>query len=76
MMSYLTSHGWDLSPWVGEVSMLGTRMDPILKGAWAWDQVIWAAGGLMGATLLAAFLPARRVAWMRLVAALNAPTEG
>jgi ABC-type lipoprotein release transport system permease subunit len=76
IMSYLTSHGCDLSPWVGEVSMLGTRMDPILKGAWAWDQVVWAAAGLIGATLLAAFLPARRVAWMQLVTALTAPTEG
>jgi ABC-type lipoprotein release transport system permease subunit len=76
MMSYLTLHGWDLSRWVGEVSMLGTRMDPVLKGAWAWDQVFWAAAGLTAATLLAAFMPARRVAWMQPVTALTAPTEG
>ncbi len=76
IMSYLTTHGWDLSQWVGEVSMLGTRMDPILKGAWSWGQVGWAAAGLIAATLLAAFLPARRVAWMQPVAALAAPTEG
>ena len=76
MMSYLTAHGLDLSGWVGEVSMLGVRMDPILKGAWAWDQVIWAAVGLITAALVAALLPARRVTRLQPVAALTAPTEG
>jgi ABC-type lipoprotein release transport system permease subunit len=76
IMSYLTTHGWDLSRWIGEMSMLGTRMDPVLKGAWAWDQVALAGSGLTIAALLAALLPARRVAWMPPVAALSAPTEG
>jgi ABC-type lipoprotein release transport system permease subunit len=76
IMSYLTTHGWDLSPWIGEVSMLGARMDPVLRASWVWDQVLWAALGLAAATLLASFLPARRVAWMQPVAALTAPTGG
>ncbi len=76
LMYYMTTHGWDLSRWVGEMEMLGTRMDPVLKGAWAWDQVALAAAGLILAALLAAIVPARRAAWMQPVAALSAPTEG
>ena len=76
IMSHMTTRGWDLSGWVGEMAMLGTRMDPVLKGAWAWDQVALAASGLILAALLAAVVPARRVAWMQPVAALSAPTEG
>ncbi len=75
MMSYLTTHGWDLSQWVGEMSMLNTRMDPVIRGSWQWDQVLWAAAGLTIATLLAAVFPARRVAWKKPVEALSAPTE-
>jgi len=76
MMSYLTTHGWDLSRWVGEMAMLGTRMDPVLIAAWNRHQVALAAGGLFAASLLAAIVPARRAAWMHPVRALTAPTEG
>jgi ABC-type lipoprotein release transport system permease subunit len=76
VMAYLTSHGLDLSRWIGEVSMLGARMDPVLKGVWVWRQVLQAGAGLTVASLLAAFLPARRVAWMEPVEALSAPAEG
>jgi len=76
VMLQMTTQGWDLSLWVGEMSMLGTHMDPVLKGSWAWHQVIWGAVGLAVSSLLAAFLPARRVAWMQPVKALSAPTEG
>jgi len=40
-MSYLTTQGLDLSRWMGELSMMGTRMDPILKASWGWDYVLW-----------------------------------
>ncbi len=76
VMSYLTTHGWDLTRWTGELSMLGTRMDPVLKAVWAWDQVFRSAFALTLASLLAAVLPARRAAYMDPVQALGAPTEG
>jgi ABC-type lipoprotein release transport system permease subunit len=76
IMADLISRGWDLSRWIGEMSMIDTRMDPVLQGAWAWDHVISAGLGLVLATLLAAFFPARRAAWMNPVEALTAPTEG
>jgi ABC-type lipoprotein release transport system permease subunit len=76
LMSYLSTQGLDLSRWIGEMSMLGTRMDPVLKCVWVWKQVFWAGAGLMLAALLAALIPARRAAWMQPVTALSAPTEG
>ena len=75
-MSYLTTQGLDLSRWMGELSMLGTRMDPVLKASWGWDYVIWAALGLLLATLLAALFPAVKAARLNPVQALSAPVEG
>ncbi len=75
-MSYLTSQGLDLSRWMGELSMLGTRMDPVLKAAWGWDYILWSALGLILATVLAAFFPALRAARLNPVQALSAPVEG
>ncbi|MFB3141209.1 MAG: ABC transporter permease [Acidobacteriota bacterium] len=75
-MSYLTTQGLDLSTWIGELSMLGTRMDPVLKASWGWDYVIWSALGLLLATLLAALFPAVKAARLNPVQALSAPVEG
>jgi len=75
-MSYLTTQGLDLSRWMGELSMLGTRMDPVLKASWSWDYVIWSALGLLLATLLAALFPAVKAARLNPVQALSAPVEG
>ena len=75
-MSYLTSQGLDLTRWIGELSMLGTRMDPVLKAAWGWDYVLWSALALLVSTLLAAFFPALRAARLNPVQALAAPVEG
>ena len=75
-MSYLTTQGLDLSRWMGELSMLGTRIDPVLKASWGWDYVLWSALGLLLATLLAAFFPAVKAARLNPVQALSAPVEG
>ncbi|MCZ6878867.1 MAG: ABC transporter permease [Acidobacteria bacterium] len=75
-MSYLTTQGLDLSRWMGELSMFGTRMDPILKASWGWDYVLWSALGLLLATFFAALFPAVKAARLNPVQALSAPVEG
>ena len=75
-MSYLSTQGLDLSRWMGELSMLETRMDPVLKASWGWDYVLWSALGLLLAVLLAALFPAVKAARLNPVQALSAPVEG
>ncbi len=75
-MDHLASEGLDLTRWMGEFSMLETRMDPVLKAIWAWEQVLRGAFGLMVAVWVATLLPARRAARMNAVEALRAPAEG
>ena len=75
-MSYLMVTGLDLSRWTGELTMLGSRMDPVLRATWAWESVGWSALGLLAATLIAALIPARRAAFMRPFEAMTAPVEG
>jgi ABC-type lipoprotein release transport system permease subunit len=75
VMLHFTTRGWDLSRWMGEMTMMNTRVDPVIHGVWVWDQVLWAAIGLTMATLVAAFLPARRSVAIQPVQALNAPAE-
>lgn len=76
LVQYLSTEGIDLRHWTGEVSMLNTRVDPLLKAGWAWDQFLNAALVLLAAAVLATVLPGLRAARMDPVEALRAPTEG
>jgi ABC-type lipoprotein release transport system permease subunit len=76
VMLHMTTRGWDLTRWMGEMTMMDTRVDPVIHGVWVWDQILWAAVGLALATLIASFLPARRSVAVQPVQALNAPAEG
>ncbi len=76
LMRVLVVRGIDLSRWVGELSMVGTRFDPVLHGAWAGRPIAFAAVGLVVAAAVAALVPARRAVRMNPVVALTAPTEG
>lgn len=76
LMRFLVERGIDLSRWVGELSMIGTRFDPVLHGAWAVRPIGYAAAGLVAAAAVAALIPARRAVRMNPVVALTAPTEG
>lgn len=75
-LQHMSVHGWDLSAWTGELSLMDARVDPILRGVWVWDQIAWAAAGLAISTLLAALIPGRRVFTLDPVEAMAAPTEG
>ena len=68
----LTSQGIDLSKWIGEMSIMNARMDPVIIFEWPWKAFLWSAIGLTGASLLASALPARRAARMNPVEALGA----
>ncbi|MEE2821896.1 MAG: FtsX-like permease family protein [Acidobacteriota bacterium] len=75
-MSHLTTEGLNLTRWMGEFAMLGSRMDPILKAVWGWDYVVWSAVGLLTSTVLAALFPAMHATRLDPVEALAAPVEG
>ena len=55
--------------------MLNTRMDPVLRFKWVWQDVLWSAVSLLLASLLAALIPALRATRMDPVEALAAPVE-
>jgi len=76
LMAYLSRQGLDLTRWMQEISMMGSRMDPILKAEWVWDQFAVSAVGLMVAVILATLIPAVHAARLDPVKALQAPTEG
>ncbi len=75
LMQPLSTHGLDLSRWTGELSMLNTRMDPVLRFKWVWNNVLWSSAGLLLANLLATLIPAFRTIRMDPVEALAAPVE-
>ncbi|RPI29801.1 MAG: ABC transporter permease [Acidobacteria bacterium] len=73
MMHYFSVYGLDLTRWTGQLTMVQARVDPVLKAAWNWNAVIGAAISLCVATLIAAYLPARRAVRVDPVEALRAP---
>jgi ABC-type lipoprotein release transport system permease subunit len=75
VMRDMIGRGWDLTRWTGEMAVLGTRLDPVWRGVWQWDQVGWAAAGLAVAALIAVLIPASRILRLDPVAAMSAPTE-
>lgn len=72
---YLSRVGLDLSRWTGEITMVDSQLDPILKAVWAWREFGWSAVGLVIAVLLATLIPAVRAARMDPVTALHEPAE-
>lgn len=76
LVVYLGREGLDLTRWTGELSMLDSRMDPVLKAVWEWSEFAWVGAGLVACTLLATLIPAVRAARLHPVEAMRAPTEG
>ncbi len=68
---HLSSTGLDLRSWMGEISLLETRMDPVIPVAWSWDAVWLPAVGLLLATVVASLLPALRAAFVNPVLAMR-----
>ena len=68
---HLSSTGLDLRSWMGEISMLETRMDPLIPVVWTWNAVWWPAVGLVLATVVASLIPALRAAFVNPVLAMR-----
>ncbi len=75
VMTNLIHSGWDLTRFTGELSLLDTRLDPVLRGAWVWADVAQAAIGLLIAALVASLIAAVRILRLDPVEAMSAPTE-
>ncbi|MCC5870401.1 MAG: ABC transporter permease [Gammaproteobacteria bacterium] len=75
VMHDLIGSGWDLTRWTGELSLLDTRLDPVLYGTWDVPGVLQAGVGLLLATLAASLLAAGRILRLDPIAAMSAPTE-
>ena len=73
LMAYLTTRGLDLARLTGELAMFESRLDPVVKGAWDWQTIPWAALSLAVATVVAAYWPSRRATRVDPVEALQAP---
>jgi ABC-type lipoprotein release transport system permease subunit len=71
LMLYLANQGLDLTRWMREISLVGSRLDPVLRAEWTWEQFIWSAVGLMLAVILATLIPAVRAARMDPVKAIH-----
>lgn len=68
---HLSSTGLDLRSWMGEISLLETRMDPVIPVVWSWNAVWLPAVGLVLATVVASLLPALRAAFVSPVLAMR-----
>ena len=73
LTSYLSIYGFDLSRWTGGVSMLNSHIDPVMRAVWDWELVFFSALGLAISFLVAALVPAWRVARLSPVKALAGP---
>jgi ABC-type lipoprotein release transport system permease subunit len=73
MMQYLMTHGINLGRWMRQVAMVETRFDPIVKAAWNWQIIPWAAVSLAVAAVAASYWPARKATRVDPVEALRAP---
>ena len=76
VMQPLSVHGIDLSRWMGEMTMLNTRIDPVIRFGWAGKHLFWSVIGMIAAALLASLIPARKIARMDPVLALSGTGEG
>jgi len=76
VMQPLSAHGIDLSRWTGGLTMLNTRIDPVIRFGWAGKHLVWSVIGMVAAALLASLIPARRIARMDPVVALRGVVEG
>ena len=76
LMQPLVENGLDLSRWTGELAMLDTHMDPVLRFKWFWPNALNSALVLILSAVLAAALPAFRAARMNPVDALNSAGGG
>ncbi len=75
LMQYLMTRGMDLTWWMDDFAMVETRLDPIVKAAWDWRLVAWAAVSLALAAVAAAYWPARRGTRLDPVVAMGARPE-
>ena len=76
VMQPLSKHGIDLSRWTGDMIIMNTRMDPVLRFGWAGKHLVWSVVGMVLAGLLASVLPAQRIARMDPAKALMGIGEG
>ena len=76
VMQPLSTHGIDLSRWMSELTMMNTRLDPVMRFGWDGKHVIWSVIGMVIAALLASLIPARKISRMDPVLALNGVGEG